>query len=70
MLLDGSDEANRRLENMLHWDVNNGVARRAWARNSGALSAIQRAMEREPQLRVTVPYLVDDDIMEHMEVES
>ena len=69
MLLDGSDEANRRLENMLHWDVNNGVARRAWARNSGALSAIQRAMEREPQLRVTVPHLVDDDIMEHMEVE-
>ena len=54
MLLDGSDEAAQRLESMLHWDVNNGVARRAWARNSGALSAIQRAMEKEPKLTVYI----------------
>ena len=64
MLLDGSDEAAHRLESMLHWDVNNGVARRAWARNSGALSAIQRAMEKEPKLTVTLPTMVDDDLLD------
>lgn len=58
MLLDGSDDAARRLDAMLHWDVNNGVARRAWARNSGALAAAKRAMEREPRLRLTLPYEV------------
>ena len=49
---------------MLHWDVNNGVARRAWARNSGALSAIQRAMEKEPKLSVTLPTMVDDGLLD------
>ncbi|NOY90518.1 MAG: urocanate hydratase [Deltaproteobacteria bacterium] len=56
MLLDGSEDAARRLDGMLHWDVNNGVARRAWARNQGAISAAKRAMQREPRLRLTLPY--------------
>ena len=55
MLLDGTPEASRRLESMLHWDVNNGVARRAWARNSGADAAIRRAMELDERLNVTLP---------------
>ena len=63
MLLDGSDDAERRLQSMLHWDVNNGVARRAWARNPGARSAIQRAMEIENGLTVTLPHLVDSTIL-------
>ena len=66
MLLDGSDAAAQRLESMLHWDVNNGVARRAWGRNSGALSAIQRAMEKEPKLSVTLPTMVDDDLLDEI----
>lgn len=60
MLLDGSEDANRRLKMMLHWDVNNGIARRSWARNDGAVSAIKRAMETEPNLKVTLPNFVDD----------
>ena len=55
LLLDGSADAARRVEAMLHWDVNNGIARRAWARNGGAEFAIKRAMAREPRLRVTLP---------------
>lgn len=64
MLLDGSEDAARRLQSMLHWDVNNGVTRRAWARNPGAISAIQRAMEHEPHLRVTLPQLVDKALLD------
>jgi urocanate hydratase len=64
MLLDGSPEADRRLELMLHWDVNNGIARRSWARNEGAISAIKREMERTPLLKVTLPKLVDDNLLE------
>jgi urocanate hydratase len=64
MLLDGSEEADRRLKMMLHWDVNNGIARRSWARNEGAIFAINRAMEIEPRLKVTVPNLVDDQLIE------
>jgi len=60
MLLDGSDDASRRLKSMLHWDVNNGIARRNWARNEGAIYAIKRAMEAEPNLKVTIPNLVND----------
>ena len=67
LLLDGSHEANVRLENMLHWDVNNGVARRAWARNPGAISAIQRAMDANDKLLVTVPVLVDDALLDRLE---
>ena len=63
MLLDGSKESQRRLESMLFWDVNNGIARRSWARNEGAMDAIKRAMEREPQLRVTLPNRVDPGLL-------
>lgn len=63
MLLDGSADAERRLMSMLHWDVNNGIARRAWARNSEAVFAINRAMEVEPNLKVTVPHTVDQKIL-------
>jgi urocanate hydratase len=66
MLLDGSQDADRRLKMMLHWDVNNGIARRSWARNEGAIFAINRAMEIEPRLKVTVPELVDDLLIEHL----
>ncbi len=64
MLLDGSNDADRRLKMMLHWDVNNGIARRSWARNEGAVFAIKRAMEMEPLLKVTVPEMVDDQLLE------
>jgi urocanate hydratase len=60
MLLDGSPDAERRLKSMLFWDVNNGIARRSWARNEGAVFAIKRAMEAEPHLKVTLPNFVDD----------
>ena len=63
MVLDGSEDADRRLEMMLHWDVNNGIARRSWARNRGAMYAIRREMERTPDLKVTLPELVDDDLI-------
>lgn len=66
MLLDGSDDADRRLKSMLHWDVNNGIARRSWARNEGAVFAIKRAMEMEPKLKVTIPELVDDTIINQL----
>ncbi len=64
LVLDGTPEADRRLESMLHWDVNNGVARRSWARNQEAIFAIKRAMREEPRLRVTLPNLVDDSILD------
>ncbi len=60
MLLDGTEDADRRLKMMLHWDVNNGISRRSWARNEGAIFAIKREMERTPNLKVTLPNLVDD----------
>ena len=66
MLLDGSKEADRRLKMMLHWDVNNGISRRSWARNEGAMFAIKRAMEAEPLLKVTVPEVVDDSLFENI----
>ena len=62
MLLDGSEDADRRLKSMLFWDVNNGISRRSWARNEGAIFAIKRAMEAEPNLKVTLPNLVDDKL--------
>lgn len=64
MLLDGSKDADRRLKMMLHWDVNNGIARRNWARNEGSIFAIQRAMDMEPLLKVTVPSIVDDKLLD------
>lgn len=63
MTLDGSADADRRLKMMLLWDVNNGIARRSWARNDGAIFAIQREMERTPLLKVTIPNIADDDII-------
>jgi urocanate hydratase len=63
MLLDGTADAARRLKLMLHWDVNNGIARRAWARNDEAIFAIRRAMQDEPRLKVTLPNLVNDSLM-------
>ena len=64
MLLDGTAEAEKRIKNMLFYDVNNGISRRSWARNEGAIFAIKREMERTPNLKVTVPNLVDDDLLE------
>lgn len=63
MLLDGSADAERRLTSMLHWDVNNGIARRAWARNTEAEFAIRRAMQTEPRLVITMPNHVDETLM-------
>ena len=63
MVLDGTQDADRRLKSMLHWDVNNGIARRSWARNEEAIFAIKRAMEKEPRLKVTLPNLVDDTLL-------
>ena len=63
MLLDGSEDADRRLKSMLFWDVNNGISRRSWARNEGAIFAIKRAMEIEPNLKVTLPNLVDENLL-------
>ncbi|MGL5275675.1 urocanate hydratase [Myroides sp.] len=63
MLLDGTIEAQKRLESMLFWDVNNGIARRSWARNDEAIFAIKRAMEVEPLLKVTIPNLVDENLL-------
>jgi urocanate hydratase len=63
MTLDGSADADRRLKQMLLWDVNNGIARRSWARNKGAMFAIQREMQRTPLLRVTIPNIANDEIL-------
>ena len=63
MVLDGTKEASRRLQSMLFWDVNNGISRRSWARNEGAIFAIKRAMEVEPLLKVTLPNSVDDSLL-------
>jgi urocanate hydratase len=60
MVLDGSQEADRRLHNMLFWDVNNGISRRAWARNPHAISTLKRTMAQYPELKVTVPELADE----------
>ncbi|MCX6196060.1 MAG: urocanate hydratase, partial [Flavobacteriia bacterium] len=68
MLLDGSPEAERNLKMMLHWDVNNGVARRNWARNENAVFAIKRAMEAEPLLKVTLANEVDEALLNGLNV--
>jgi len=67
MLLDGSDAAEQKLENMLLYDVNNGIARRSWARNKEAIFAIEREMERTPNLKVTVPKLVDKNVLNNLD---
>lgn len=64
MVVDGSDDSAHRIQQMLLWDVNNGIARRSWARNKGSIDAIKREMERTPNLTVTLPNLVDDGIID------
>lgn len=66
MVVDGSEDANRHIREMLLWDVNNGIARRSWARNKGSIDAIQREMERTPGLKVTLPNFVDDSEIEKL----
>ena len=66
MVIDGSPEADRRIRGMLFWDVNNGIARRSWARNPGARSAIEREMERTPGLRVTLPHDADENLIRNL----
>jgi urocanate hydratase len=68
MVLDGTADSDRRLKSMLFWDVNNGIARRGWARNKEALFAIKREMERTPQLKVTLPNIVDDNILNDLDL--
>ncbi|MBP7463227.1 MAG: urocanate hydratase [Bacteroidales bacterium] len=63
MVLDGSNDADRRLEMMLFWDVNNGISRRSWARNEGAVFAIQRAMEKNPNLKISIPNMTSDELI-------
>jgi len=63
MLIDGSEAADKRLKNMLFWDVNNGISRRSWARNKGAVVAIERAMDKNPNLKVTLPNIANDDLV-------
>ena len=64
MVLDGSPEAERRLKSMLFWDVNNGIARRSWARNKEAMETAKRAMDTNPDLIITMPNLTDDTLIE------
>jgi len=66
MFLDGTSEVEKRIKNMLFYDVNNGISRRSWARNEGAIFAIKREMERTPNLKVTVPNLVDDNLLQNL----
>jgi urocanate hydratase len=66
MVLDGSTDADRRLRAMLYWDVNNGITRRSWARNQGAMHSAQRAMEQNPKLKITLPNLTDDHLIEDL----
>ena len=66
MTIDGSDDADRRLKQMLHWDVNNGIARRSWARNEPAIFAIRRAMQENPNLKVTLPNLTNGKMIDEL----
>jgi urocanate hydratase len=66
MMLDGTPETDSRLRMMLHWDVNNGIARRSWARNNEAMFTLKREMERTPGLKVTIPYIADDEIIDEI----
>ena len=63
MVIDGSEDSDRHIREMLLWDVNNGIARRSWARNEGAMNAIKREMERTPGLKVTIPTLADEEMI-------
>ena len=63
MVIDGSEDSARHIREMLFWDVNNGIARRSWARNEGARMAIEREMSRTPGLKVTLPNLADEELI-------
>ena len=63
MVIDGSEQSEQNIRSMLHWDVNNGIARRSWARNEGAIAAIKRAMDTEPLLKVTLPNEAEDELI-------
>ena len=66
MVLDGSEACDQRIKQMLFWDVNNGISRRSWARNKGSMNAISREMERTPHFKVTLPNLVDDELIDNI----
>lgn len=66
MVIDGTEDSERRLKSMLFWDVNNGIARRSWARNAEAISTAERTMQQYPGLKITLPNLVNDDILHHL----
>jgi urocanate hydratase len=66
MVLDGTPETEKSLKMLLHWDVNNGIARRSWARNKGARFAIEREMKRTPNLKITLPYIADDKLIDEI----
>ena len=66
MVLDGSEACDQRIRQMLFWDVNNGISRRSWARNKGSIDAISREMERTPHFKVTLPNLVDDELIDNI----
>ena len=66
MVIDGSDDSDRHIQEMLLWDVNNGIARRSWARNEGAVHAIKREMERTPGLKVTLPNIADEELIKNI----
>ena len=66
MLIDGTEEAEERLQSMLHWDVTNGVARRAWARNQGAIKSIKQAMQINERLKITIPEIVQDSLLDDL----
>ena len=65
MVIDGSEQSEQHIRQMLLWDVNNGIARRSWARNEGAIAAIRREMERTPELKVTLPNFVSDNVIKN-----
>ena len=66
MLIDGTEESAAKIQSMLHWDVNNGIARRSWARNEEAIFAIKKEMRRTPELKVTLPNFVDESLIDSM----
>ena len=66
LVIDGSNQSQRNIESMISWDVNNGIARRSWARNSGAITTITRAMESDDRLEVTIPNIVDNNVLDGM----
>ena len=68
MLIDGSQKSFLQIKQMLHWDVNNGIARRSWARNENANFAIARAMGKEPLLKVTMPHSVEDELLLKLDI--